>query len=172
MECPGDIHHYNDLLQEDRVYTFLDGINDRLDNIRSDVLQMRPFPSIEQAYSHVRREALQQVVISAGDPDSTSGAVLATKGLKLKPAPSYAGAASSPHPRRPNVTPRSRNSETTHDGLKCSYCGKQNHASENCFKKNGYPDWWYELQAKKKNGTGTDASTGKVAVASAEPYLL
>jgi hypothetical protein len=172
MECPTDIHHYNALLQEDRVYTFLNGIDDRLDNIRSDVLQMRPFPSIEQAYAHVRREALRQAVISAGDPDSTSGAVLATKGLKLNPSPSYAGAASSPHPRRPNVTPRSQNSKTTPDGLKCSHCGKQNHTSENCFKKNGYPDWWYELQAKKKNdGTGTDASTGKVAVASAKPHL-
>jgi hypothetical protein len=41
------------------------------------------------------------------------------------------------------------------------------------LKKNGYPDWWYELQAKKKknDGTGTNASTGKVAVASAEPHL-
>jgi hypothetical protein len=40
MECPADIHHYNALLQEDRVYTFLDGIDDRLDNIQRDVLQM------------------------------------------------------------------------------------------------------------------------------------
>ena len=49
MECATDIYHYNKLLQEDHVYTFLDGLDDRLDNIRSDVLQMRPFPSIEQS---------------------------------------------------------------------------------------------------------------------------
>lgn len=48
MEYATDIHHYNNLLQEDRVYTFLDGLDDRLDNIRSDVVQIRPFPSIEK----------------------------------------------------------------------------------------------------------------------------
>jgi hypothetical protein len=78
MECPADIHHYNSLLQEDRVYTFLDGIDDWLDHIRSDVLQMRPFPSIEQAYALVRREALRQAIMSAD-----FGVVLATKGLRL-----------------------------------------------------------------------------------------
>jgi hypothetical protein len=59
MECPADIQRYNNLLQEDRVYVFLDGLDDKLDNIRSDVLQLHPFPTIEQAYAHVRREALR-----------------------------------------------------------------------------------------------------------------
>lgn len=62
MECATDIHHYNNLLQEDCVYTFLDGLDDRLDNIRSDVVQIRPFPSIEQAYAHVRREAATMIM--------------------------------------------------------------------------------------------------------------
>ncbi|RVW79433.1 hypothetical protein CK203_056106 [Vitis vinifera] len=52
MECTTDIYHYNNLLQEDHVYTFLDGLDDRIDNIRSNVLQMRLFPLIEQAYAH------------------------------------------------------------------------------------------------------------------------
>jgi len=49
MECVVDIQHYNDLIQEDRVYVFLDGLDDRLDKSRGDILQMRPFPTIEQA---------------------------------------------------------------------------------------------------------------------------
>ncbi|KAJ9170163.1 hypothetical protein P3X46_018291 [Hevea brasiliensis] len=36
--------YYNDL---QRVYIFLDGLGDRLDNIKSDVLQLKPFPTIE-----------------------------------------------------------------------------------------------------------------------------
>ena len=39
------------------------------------------------------------------------------------------------------------------------------------FKKNGYPDWWYELQAKKKDSAGADANKGKVAIMSVEPHL-
>ena len=38
MECATDIQRYNSILQEDRVYTFLDELDDHLDNIRSDVL--------------------------------------------------------------------------------------------------------------------------------------
>lgn len=42
----------------------------------------------------------------------------------------------------------------------------------NCFKLNGYPDWWHELQARKKRDfTGTDGSTGQAALVVAEPHL-
>ncbi|KAF8409081.1 hypothetical protein HHK36_005154 [Tetracentron sinense] len=83
MECTVDIQHYNQLLQEDRVYVFLDGLDDRLDKIRGDVLQMKPFPTVEQAYAHVRREAIRQQVMTNNDTDGTQGAVLVSKGLTL-----------------------------------------------------------------------------------------
>ncbi|KAL6321217.1 hypothetical protein AAG906_016251 [Vitis piasezkii] len=67
MQCPADIQYFNNMLQEDRVYTFLDDLDDKLDNIRSDVLQLKPFPIIEQAYAHVRREAMRQAVMTAND---------------------------------------------------------------------------------------------------------
>lgn len=57
MKCAIDIQRYNSILQE-RVYTLLDGLDDRLDHVRTDVLCLKPFPSIEQAYAHVRREDL------------------------------------------------------------------------------------------------------------------
>lgn len=165
MKCPDDIQLYNNLLQEDRVYVFLDGLDDRLDNIRSDVLHMQPFPTVEQAYAHVRREALRQVVMNTGDHELTPGAVLASRGLKLGPsAPS--GSASS---HTGKSSSKIRNSS---DGLKCSHCGSTKHIRENCFQLHGYPDWWHELQARKKrDAASTTESKGKAAVAAAEPYL-
>jgi len=38
IECAVDIHKYNTIIQEDRVYVFLDGLDNRLDKIRGDVL--------------------------------------------------------------------------------------------------------------------------------------
>lgn len=84
MECPVDIQHYNAPVQEERVYVFLDGLDDRLDKIRGDVLQLHPFPTVEQAYAHVRRESIWQTVMITGE-STTPGAVLATKGLRLGP---------------------------------------------------------------------------------------
>ncbi|RVW35157.1 Retrovirus-related Pol polyprotein from transposon TNT 1-94 [Vitis vinifera] len=86
MQCPADIQHFNNMLQEDRVYTFLDGLDDKLDNIRSDVLQLKPFPTVEQAYAHVRREAVRQAVMTASNGEEAAGVVMASRSLKQGPS--------------------------------------------------------------------------------------
>ena len=78
MQCPADIQYFNNMLQEERVYTFLDGLDDKLDNIRSDVLQLKPFPIVEQAYAHVRIEVVRQAVMTANDGEEAIGVVLAS----------------------------------------------------------------------------------------------
>lgn len=88
FRCPNpteyatDIQRYNSILQEDRVYIFLDGHDDCLDNIQSDVLQLKPFLTIEQAYAHVHNEDVQQNVMAYGAEATSSGAIMATKGIK------------------------------------------------------------------------------------------
>ena len=47
MKCADDIRMYNSNIQGDRVYTFLDGLDDHLDKIRGVVLQIQPFPTVE-----------------------------------------------------------------------------------------------------------------------------
>ncbi|KHN45495.1 hypothetical protein glysoja_021570, partial [Glycine soja] len=53
MKCDADIQKYNLILQEDIVYTFLDGLDDCVDKIRAGVLQMQPFQTVQQAYALV-----------------------------------------------------------------------------------------------------------------------
>lgn len=57
---PRLIGNYIFVLQENYVYTFLDGLDDRLDKIRGDIIQLTLFSIIEQAYAVVRREDLMQ----------------------------------------------------------------------------------------------------------------
>jgi hypothetical protein len=77
MKCEVDIQKYNSIIQEDKVYTFLDGLDDCLDKIRADVLQLHPFPTIEQAYAYVRREDLRQMVkLSKADTISSMAMIL------------------------------------------------------------------------------------------------
>ncbi|KAI5313374.1 hypothetical protein L3X38_042548 [Prunus dulcis] len=78
MEYESDIKRYNDILQEDRVYIFLDGLDDRLDKARSDVLHMTPFPTVDQAYAYVHCEDVRQAVMM-GSSDRATGASLAAK---------------------------------------------------------------------------------------------
>jgi hypothetical protein len=55
-------------------------LDDQLDNIRSDILQLKLFPTIEWAYARVRREDTRQAVMTAGAETITSGAVMVIKG--------------------------------------------------------------------------------------------
>jgi len=157
MECSVDIQHYNKITQEDQVYVFLDGLDDRLDKIHADVLQMKPFPSVEQAYAHVRREAIRQQVNTGHNTDGIPGAVLASKGLMLINS----------------TLNRTTKTRTTNDARKCSHCFNQKHIRENCFQLHGYLDWWHDLQARKRrNGAGTTGIPGKAAVVVAtKPHL-
>ena len=82
MKCAKDIQIYNSNIQEDRVYVFLDGLDDRLDKIRSDILQIKSFPTVEQAYVHVRRDDTQKAIMLS-NTESTSSPVLLLKGFKI-----------------------------------------------------------------------------------------
>jgi hypothetical protein len=137
IEYVVDIHKYNTIIQEDRVYVFLDGLDNRLDKIRGDIMQLRPFPTVDQAYAYIRREAIRLTVMIT-DNKNISGAVLATKGLRLGLINSTS-----------NIHNGKQKSQASTEGFKCTHYGNQKHTCENCFKLHGYPDWWNDLQAKK-----------------------
>ncbi|KAI5336366.1 hypothetical protein L3X38_015633 [Prunus dulcis] len=59
--------------QEDRVYIFLDDLDDRLHKARSDVLHMTLFPTVDQAYAYVRCEDVQQAVMMGSSTPNSAG---------------------------------------------------------------------------------------------------
>ncbi|RVW89832.1 hypothetical protein CK203_034463 [Vitis vinifera] len=111
---------------------------DRLDHVWSDVLRLKPFPSIEQAYAHIRREDFRQSVMVSRAEVVASGAIMAIKGVK------------SGHSQTLLKSGSSSQSKGHSDGNKCTHCGITKHTRETCFKLHGYLDWWHELQAQKK----------------------
>lgn len=68
-------------MQEDKVYTFLDGLDDRLDKIRGYALQIQLFPTVEHAYILVRRKDLRQSIM-LGKDDNIHGVAMTSKGQK------------------------------------------------------------------------------------------
>ena len=164
MVCNTDIHKYNSILQEDRVYTFLDGFNDRLDKIRADVLQMQPFPTLEQAYAQVRREAIRQSVMMTNE-DNISGDVMLSKGgQKTQQLLSFQTSSND----KPNTITKPKPQV---EGGGCTHYGNMKHTKETCFKLHGYPDWWQELKVKKKCKANGGNQPGRVTLMNAEPQL-
>jgi len=169
MECASDIQKYNTLLQKDRVYVFLDGLDDRLDKIRSDVLQLQPFPTVEQAYAYVRREDTRQSVMLTTNGGPTASVMAIRGGETSPPLHMTKGQTwyAAPRGGKPNFL--KAKGQTEGGGHCCSHCGNIKHTRETCFKLHGYPEWWNELKAKKlKEANG---GTGRASIAYAGPQL-
>lgn len=146
MKCETDIQKYNSMLQEDRVYIFLDGVDDRLEKICADVLQLQPFPTVEQAYAYVRREDLRHMVMLTKE-DTKSSMIMLSKGGRKPQQTSLRMITNG----RPDTLMRSK----AHIGEEgCAHYGNTKHTKDTCFKLHGYPDWWQDLKAKKKRESG------------------
>ncbi|GAV72632.1 UBN2_3 domain-containing protein, partial [Cephalotus follicularis] len=164
MVCAADIEKYNLTIQEDRVYLFLDGLDDHLDNVCADVLQMQPFPTVEQAYARVRREELRQAVMLS-NPDSTHAAATTLKGVQTDSRQIPTLQLSKPGDSFDDGRNRTAQKTKITKESGCTKCGNPRHTVERCFQVHGYPEWWKELKARKQAGRG------KAAMVTAEPEL-
>ncbi|KAG6788370.1 hypothetical protein POTOM_004435 [Populus tomentosa] len=168
MECVHDIQKYNTLLQEDIVYTFLDGLDDKLDKIRSDVLQLKPFPSVEQAYAYVRREDIKQTIMLSNN-GTIPAATMISRGMRNSSQNQFTLQVAKPgnsssHGGKLNFSKAKGQTEGGSNG--CSYCGNMKHTRETCFKLHSYPEWWTELKARKSKESA--GGTGRAAMVNAE----
>ncbi|RVW24808.1 Retrovirus-related Pol polyprotein from transposon TNT 1-94 [Vitis vinifera] len=157
-----NIQKYNTILQEDRVYIFLDGLDDRLDKIRSDVLQI-------QAYAHVRREEIQQAVMLIGI--DMIEVVMVSKGVKIgqQQPPSLQlckNGSTSGGKLNTNAKAKTQSKEGG-----CTHCGGMKHTCETCFKLHGYPDWWNEYKTQKNCDAASNKGLSRAALITAAPQL-
>ncbi|XP_078150031.1 uncharacterized protein LOC144545316 [Carex rostrata] len=139
MIYPEEIEKFNKFMQETRVYMFLDGLDDRLDRVRADVVQTVPFPTVEQAYARVRQEATRQgVMLKGGDEVSQPSMAMISKGYK-----------------QPEVKLNLNKKISNQDGKQgCTHCGGPKHTKENCFHIIGFPEWWKKKPHDGRKGKG------------------
>ncbi|WOH14933.1 hypothetical protein DCAR_0934463 [Daucus carota subsp. sativus] len=114
--------------QRKKLLQFLMGLNDSYASARGQILMMSPLPSIPQAFSLIKQDEKQKQGSHTAMP-FLANAVDASKSN--------------------SVNSRNQGSKSS---LKCTYCNKDGHTREQCYKLIGYPD--------KKKGKNKPASTG------------
>jgi hypothetical protein len=72
MACTIDIENFDKFIQESRIYSFLDGLDDKLDNERENILQMTPFSALEQTFAMVRKDVTRQEIMNKGNEGDVS----------------------------------------------------------------------------------------------------
>ena len=67
-ECKADSLKYSKMLEKERVFDFLQGLNSDLDEVRGRLLGTKPLPSLREVFAEVRREeSRKRVMLTAND---------------------------------------------------------------------------------------------------------
>ena len=119
--CTTDATKFQKLIEKERVYDFLAGLNDIFDQIRVQVPGRDPFPSLRQAYSHVQQEKSRRNVM------------LPTASIERISMLFY----SSTTITKFDAAKTDSTKGTEQDNIKCDYCGKPRHTRDTCWKLHG-----------------------------------
>ncbi|XP_071698901.1 uncharacterized protein [Rutidosis leptorrhynchoides] len=146
MENQNDIIKYNNIRCEQKLFQFLNALDNKHDNIKRELLRIVPLPTVEGAYATIRKEnAHQNIFLNKSVDTSHSGIVYGLLAPSLHPKESDGHGLIARNQRRSNYT-----SLKDKDNLLCTKYGMKRHTIEQCFKKIEYPEWWNDGHKKGK----------------------
>ncbi|KAK9750505.1 hypothetical protein RND81_02G201300 [Saponaria officinalis] len=128
--CTCQIHKKMlDIASKEKVMTFLMGLHDTYDALRSNILSMEPMPNINKAYSIIQQIESQKQITSLLHSTQDVSALVVDK----------SGGGS-----LPSMTWRRDHKKSRVDDRWCSYCKKHGHTNDTCFR----------LHPEQKTGQG------------------
>jgi hypothetical protein len=138
------------ITQESQVYSFLDGLDDKLDNERANILQMTSFSILERAFARVIKEATRQEFMRKGYEG-----VVQTSVAMLSKSQKYF---------EMNYNSNRSLSCVDKSNLKCAHCSQTRHAKVQCFQLIEYPDWYKD----KHKVRHAESGKGRITVAQSD----
>ncbi|KAJ0490449.1 putative RNA-directed DNA polymerase [Helianthus annuus] len=120
-----------ELRDKERLYEFLLGLDPEFRTIRTQILAMQPIPSLGAAYHLVADDEQQRAVSGTKRPTSDAAAFQAHVPIRRDKNQSQ-------NRVKQKDAKRSGTDEIEH----CTFCGKDGHNKDGCFKRIGYPEWW------------------------------
>ncbi|GKA95037.1 putative RNA-directed DNA polymerase [Tanacetum coccineum] len=124
-----------ELKEKERLYKFLLGLDSDFDVIRTQILAMKPTPSLSNSY-HMVGEDEHQRNVTIGKKTTTEMAALQVNRKENQP--------------QKKSWQKNEKGGSASKTENCTNCGKDGHSREGCFELIGYPDWW-PRKARKEN---------------------
>ncbi|KAK3031945.1 hypothetical protein RJ639_036229 [Escallonia herrerae] len=130
-DCQLDKKKYDQIVEKERIFKLLLGLNKDLDEVRGRILGTKPLPSLREAFSEVRREECRKKIMMGrpGFQNSGESSALAAYGTN------YKGSDNQPHKGRPW----------------CDHCRRPGHIKEKCWKIHGKPADWKPRKPQPEN---------------------
>ncbi|KAG8375958.1 hypothetical protein BUALT_Bualt09G0013300 [Buddleja alternifolia] len=139
-KCSDDGVLYSKMLEKDRIFDFLQGLNQDLDDVRGRILGIKPLPPLKEVFAEVRREETRRKVMSLPHTTETVGSALVKKrsdGNNLKGA----------------VFGKDKQ-------IWCDHCKKPNHTKDTCWDFHGKPADWKPQNQRKKEAYSAETTVG------------
>ena len=129
MKCSIDAAMHQEFIERERVYDFLVGLNVELDQVRVQIHGKEPLPSLNEAFAIVKGEGRRNIMLKKGNTiDNFALAISKPSGNEEVLATNAANSG------------RNEGKKTSEeDSLWCSYCKKNRHTRETCWKLHGKP---------------------------------
>ncbi|XP_057784888.1 uncharacterized protein LOC131002403 [Salvia miltiorrhiza] len=168
---PTDIEGYQKREERHRLYQFLSALDDKYANIKREIMDKDPLPTVRRAYGLVRRQAINEDILKSSEsPTVGIGSGLAAVNHSRPPPLSN-------RPQQGNQTWNNRKGEIDKSKLVCTHCGGKKHTKEGCFLLIGFPEWWDEMKksraaSKNRNQPWSPNGQATVAVSGTRPTSI
>ncbi|KAL2899670.1 Dihydroorotase [Bienertia sinuspersici] len=128
-----------DCAEREKTHDFVLGLeDDQYGALRTQILSMEPFPSLNKAFALVTQEARHKTIVRSRDDKAE--------------IVSFAVNSPTPAPRSTNTIPPSP--------ITCTYCGRTGHDYEVCYRRVGFPPGHPRGRGRGRvNGRGRGSST-------------
>uniref|UniRef100_A0A2N9GQ49 Reverse transcriptase Ty1/copia-type domain-containing protein n=1 Tax=Fagus sylvatica TaxID=28930 RepID=A0A2N9GQ49_FAGSY len=131
-----DSRHHKKIVEDNRIFKFLAGLNIECDEVRGRVIGRQPVPTIGDVFSEVRREESRRNVMLG-----KKGPGVAVESSALVAADANSSKAIT-YQRRTDDKPQ----------VWCDYCNKPRHTRETCWKIHGKPANWKSSKPGDRSG--------------------
>ncbi|RVX20135.1 Retrovirus-related Pol polyprotein from transposon RE1 [Vitis vinifera] len=125
-----------------RLMQFLMGLNESYNAIRGQILLMNPLPDVAKAYSSIVQEEKQRS-LGATRETTENSAMVVQRAEPMALAVRHGQGSSS------------RSNPSNRKPLHCSYCDRDHHVRETCWKLNGYPPEHLKHASNRSNHGST-----------------
>ncbi|XP_059599280.1 retrovirus-related Pol polyprotein from transposon RE2 isoform X2 [Vitis vinifera] len=141
----GDASRYKRIIEKERVFKFLLGLDKSLDEVRGRILGTKPLPTIREAFSEVRREESRKKLMMGTRPFSNvqEGSALISQG-------------STNIQEGTALVSRGYDARQKKGRPWCDHCRRPGHTKETCWKIHGKPTDWKSNKEKESRAFVAD----------------
>ncbi|CAN1827511.1 hypothetical protein LINPERHAP1_LOCUS31949 [Linum perenne] len=135
-DTPADQERFKRYIEKKRTLYFLLGLNQNLDDVKGRIMSTKPFPTLTEAFSEIKREESRRQLMNPDTKGQVESSALAVR--------------SQQKPRQQQYTPNQARDRDDDAIPVCDHCHKQWHTKAECWELVGKPADWKPRQERRR----------------------